>query len=547
MPLKSFSYVRLMTVTLLLVVLVCHGAAWQHRKTQSDWSSGPGVAGPVTDWGTAFAEADGISWRVLPGQLTLASTPLGSPLGHPLDGLAPGALKVIADDVDSDGDTDVLVAAYYEDTVTLWHNLGGTPPEWRAEVITSGYVHPGSLATADVDRDGRIDILSTASEAGHVTWWRNLGGDPPVWARYQVADQVAGGHDIAGADLDGDGDTDLVVPAFEDDELLWFSNDGGDPIEWTRHLIAGSWDYPCKVAVADIDNDGDPDIIATAWLAEEVAWWRNDGGSPIQWHKQTITTGFTGTHWVDCADVDGDGALDVLAAAMDRAEVAWWRNLGGDPVDWQRHTITSSLAGAVSVHAADIDGDGDVDVAAGGWSASGGVVWFESRSNGQGWRRHPVDTSFGECSSVHLADVDGDGGPDLLASFWNHNQVRWWQLTELQGNGTLTSSILDTRDTTGTNQWLGWQWQGEVPTGTSLVLEARVSNDPQEMGEWHEIDSEDLSDQLVDETRYLQYRVEMLGGPTIGSPLLRSISFNWSSDNLPSPRRPRGRTHIVAQ
>lgn len=524
-------------VTMLFAAVICHGA-WRQQKAQSDWSSGPGVAGPTADWASSFSETDGVSWRAVPGQLALASTPLGQAVEHPFDLQASGALKVFSDDVDSDGDIDVLVAAYWDDTITLWHNLGGSPLQWRSEVIVSGFVHPVGLATADVDGDGRVDILGSTSDSGEVTWWRNLGGDPPGWARFDVSLDVAGGHDVVGADLDSDGDLDLVVPASEDDELMWFRNDGGEPVQWVRHVVASGWDYPCKAAVADLDDDGDLDLVATAWQAEEVAWWRNDGGQPIEWTRQTIVAGFTGTHWVDCADVDGDGRVDVLAAAMSRSEVAWWRNLGGEPVEWQRRTITVGLIGAVSLHPADLDGDGDVDVAASGWAPHGGVDWFENTGAGLAWQRHRVAPDFGESSSVHTADVDGDGDLDLLASSWSRGEVTWWELTEFRDHGDLTGSILDTG---GAAEWVGGSWEGEVPAGTDLALEARASDDPQDMGGWVEVGGEGSLGDLEQGVRYLQYRVVMDGGDGAGSPLLRRLLFTWSSESPPPPRHPRGR------
>jgi len=513
--------------------------------TQTDWSGQAGRPGPVSAWGADFAIADGVSWRALPGQLALASTPLAAPSRQVVDGASGGALKVVAGDLDGDDDVDVVAAAYWDGTLAAWFNDINAGMPWRRRLVAAGLVHPVGLSLADVDRDGRLDILGGAGESGHVDWWRNGGGEPIAWSRYPVDSGFRGAHDIAAADLDGDGDTDLVGAAWEDDQIAWWRHDGGDPIRWTKTAIAGGFDYACKVAVADIDGDGDVDVVATAWTAQEIRWWRNDGGAPLTWTEQTIARGFAGTHWVDCADVDGDGRMDVLAAAMDRAEVAWWRNDGGDPVDWVKRTITGQLAGAVSVDAGDLDGDGDVDAAAAGWSTAGGVAWWENRDgDGTSWVRRPVDGAFRDASSVHLADVDGDGALDVAATSWTLNQVAWWRVSQFRSGGTLTSSILDCGAPV---MWRSWRAEVDLPPDTGVALEARAGDDPEDLGPWLELGPGEPPPFSDVPGRYLQYRITLTTGSPAASPRVREVSFTGEAVPTAALRAPRRRLWAARQ
>jgi len=511
--------------------------------SQSDWSAGRGEGVAVTAWGRSFEAADLVSWRAIPGQLALASEPLDAPLRHVVDVGLDGALKVVAGDLDGDRDSDVVAAAYWDGTIVAWLNDGGEGLTWRSQVIATGLNHAVGLSLADVDRDGRLDILGGAGESGQVAWWRNHGGDPLRWTRHPVDSTFRGAHDIAAADLDGDGDTDLVGAAWEDDQVAWWRNDGGEPTRWIKRVIADGFDYACKVELADVDGDGDPDVVATAWTAQEIRWWRNDGGSPLSWTGQLIASGFTGTHWVDCADVDLDGRIDVLAAAMDRAEVAWWQNDGSSPIGWTKISMTGPLAGAVSVESADLDGDGDSDAAAAGWSASGGIAWWDNRDGGgTSWSRRLVDGSFLDASSVHLADVDGDGALDILATSWTLDRVAWWKVSRFRAGGSLTSSILDCGEAV---EWLSWSGDVDRPDGTELLVEVRLGDDPAAMGPWLELALGQPPAFTGEVGRYLQYRLTLSSQDPTASPIVRELSFAGESAIPVAPRPPRRRLPLM--
>jgi len=87
---------------------------------------------------------------------------------------------------------------------------------------------------------------------------------------------------------------------------------------------------------------------------------------------------FWGAYSVHAADVDGDGDVDVLGAGEGADAIAWWENTAGDGIAWTERTVDGAFWGAYSVHAADVDGDGDVDVLGAALHADA-ITWWEER------------------------------------------------------------------------------------------------------------------------------------------------------------------------
>ncbi|MBN1246149.1 MAG: VCBS repeat-containing protein, partial [Anaerolineae bacterium] len=278
--------------------------------------------------------------------------------------------------------------------------------------------------------------------------------DVPSFARHDVDDSLTWA-DACVADLDGDGHDDIVAGEgvlSENGYVAWWENDG-TPADggWTEHPIATVYLAIGAVHVSDLDDDGDPDVIAAAAGRFSgygiIVWWENDG-SPGNggWTEHIVEDTFDGASDVTTADVDGDGDLDVIGAAYNEGTFAWWSS-DGTPADggWTQHLIADSLAGPSAVVAADLNGDTHVDIVgtvAGDYMAGDGLVaWWRSDgtpTNG-GWISQTLATNFGLASGVHVADLDDDQDPDVLAVGAHAYEFTWW---ENDGTGSLTKRAL---------------------------------------------------------------------------------------------------------
>ncbi|MFC1588131.1 FG-GAP-like repeat-containing protein [Planctomycetota bacterium] len=95
------------------------------------------------------------------------------------------------------------------------------------------------------------------------------------------------------------------------------------------HNITTTFDGAVAVLAIDLDDDGDMDIIGGALNDNDVLWWENDG-TPLDggWTKRTLSAAFTGAWGVHAADLDRDGDIDILGAAYGGQKITWWEQDG---------------------------------------------------------------------------------------------------------------------------------------------------------------------------------------------------------------------------
>ena len=310
--------------------------------------------------------------------LSLWLNPGDSPDGWPVTVIESnfnGAHFVNTGDIDNDGDLDIVAVAQLAGEVAWWRNDGGDPIVWVRFPVDESYAGAQQVFPVDMDGDEDLDLVCTAYSINDVSWYRNDGAFG--WSKQLISDTANGSVSVCVADLDNDADYDVLTANYNTGRISWWRNDG-NPVNWSEVIIDNNFAGAHEVRVGDIDGDGDLDILGVAFALNDVKWWRNDGGEPISWTELMINGSFAGASSVSCADLDADGDMDVLAAAHIAGDFAWWSNEGGDPVTWSKYTIEYSFAEAWPIIAYDIDQDEDLDVLAGG-RAVNRVAWYENQ------------------------------------------------------------------------------------------------------------------------------------------------------------------------
>jgi len=301
-------------------------------------------------------------------------------------------------------------------------------------------------AVGDVNGDGRPDIVIVDNLKWSIRWYENPGKEKIAspWKLHRVtADkELPGSYDVALADFDGDGDLDVAASSWSHGRRFdWFENVGspGDGSKWIRHSIEENVGETRTVAVADFNGDGKPDILGTSRTGNLVVWYENTGKPASgKWIRHVIDSKTLGPMHGHPVDLDGDGDLDVIMTyglvtpdSDNSHQVAWYENVGkgGKGTEWKKHIVVPKFPSGVEVVAGDLDGDGDLDLVATGWTPNGRIVWIENTGDPKtGWKMHTLRERWANAITVVVADFDKDGRLDIAAcAERGANEVRLWR------------------------------------------------------------------------------------------------------------------------
>jgi PKD repeat protein len=385
---------------------------------------------------------------------------------HSVDNNFNGPAGIFVNDINRDGFNDIVCAGSGGNEICLWLHDGQNPVSWSKEIIDDNFLGAIYVYAEDVDGDSLIDLVGAGWESHEVAWWKNLGGINPItWQKQKIDSSFSQAHEVFVSDLDKDNDMDIIGASAQGHVIAWWRNNGGSPIDWTRQYIGTSFVGARSIAVGDIDQDNDNDVVGAALLSNEIAWWSNDGGSPIDWTKYSVVSDFNGAHKVCLFDLDGDLDLDILGTAYTSNEIAWWRNDGGSPVGWTKIEVTNNFYGAVIAYPSDIDKDVDVDVIGSAQGSNQIAWWSNEESNPFVWEKHQIKTGYSGAWPLHIGDIDGDTDIDVVVGGFTANKIKWWenslfsaefQANPLSGQIPLQVQFVDQSTLSQTVNY--WEW-----------------------------------------------------------------------------------------
>lgn len=328
-------------------------------------------------------------------------------------------------------------------TVAVTIPFGAVP-----DTVATAVRDPQVLGAGDLTGNGRPDLLTTAYAGGAVIAYpQRAQGRASFGMATRLDTDALGAIDVATADLDGDGDTDVAAAIFREDAVRWYENQGAasrsDALSFAPgRALPATLPGAYAVEAADVNGDGAPDLIVASRLDGRLVWFPNRAGadatgSALFEAPRLIADKLNGLESVAVADVNGDARPDVVTATYDDDTVAWHTNQGDGT--FQTAAIDTAAAGALSVHVADLDSNGAPDVLAG--TADGErVVWYRhaDAASGSFSAPQPIAASVRDPEVVRSGDVDADGDPDVLVASFGNGTVAW-HLND--GNGRFASTL----------------------------------------------------------------------------------------------------------
>jgi hypothetical protein len=350
-----------------------------------------------------------------------------------------GALAALAEDLDGDGRPELVVPAYYDDTVpsysleaTIYQGRAGGPdPSWATTLPTEGAL---DVTAADLDQDGFSDLIfagyyaAGSYETGSRIYWSQGG----AWDAGVATDlATTGAYHVEAGDLDGDGWLDLAFTSRQSPDgyhthASVFMNRGGsfdDPIELP---ITGS----THLVIADFDADGWGDVALSAFrdddnvfeLQSRVYTGSATGPDP----ERFVALATAGAFALAAADLNADG-YDDLAVANYRSDTSVLTDSavfhGSAEGLIEEARVALPTAGARDVAVADLDGDGWLDLT---FASYYGEAAYDTESPiywgaATGFSTDAVTTlPTTGAFRVRAGDVDHDGWKDLVfASYYS--------------------------------------------------------------------------------------------------------------------------------
>ncbi|MBI4601708.1 MAG: VCBS repeat-containing protein, partial [Planctomycetes bacterium] len=343
---------------------------------------------------------------------------LGVPLASPH---LRGPLAVAGADLDSNGVVDLAAADPGDPATGFGGNvcvfLGDAAGRYSGDALTppprpgAPPASPRAVAAADVDGDGRLDVV-TADDGTHEVVVYRQGGRGTFRA---PAEALAEGQvlpepsSLAAFDSDGDARLDLLAASRPADALVLLrQTDGGDfaalqlplPAPEGADDAGGMRRGPVAAAAGDLDGDALADIVAASVDSNDLTVLLRDAeGSYVL--SDVKAEGFLGPHSVALADLDGDGLLDVACAARFSDEARWFRQgAGGSFAEAGAFRAPEGspqkLLGPVFVAAGDVDSDGRADVVTANHRSGNLTIFLQAEEpEGRGTFGAPVEVPLG--------------------------------------------------------------------------------------------------------------------------------------------------------
>jgi hypothetical protein len=330
-----------------------------------------------------------------------------------------------AADIDNDGDLDVVNATQGFDGIN-WYENDGTGVFGPANLVSNSVFGPADIVVSDLDGDNNLDIISASEHDDKIAWYKN-DGSGNFGPQKLISTSADGAYSVFVADMDGDGDQDVLSASYKDDKVAWYENTDGLGSYGQQQVISNIADGARSVYAADLDNDGDMDVISASHNDDKLAWYENDGNANPNFGSEIIiSASLDGAVNVIVADLNGDNYQDVVCAASRGDKVVWFQNDGSASFPTGEQLISDAISYPRNIFASDLDNDGDQDVLCASEGDSK-ISWFTNNGTGSFGSINVISSAIDGALHTFAADLDNDGDKDVLSAGYSETSIQWYQ------------------------------------------------------------------------------------------------------------------------
>ncbi len=331
-------------------------------------------------------------------------------------------------DLDSDSDVDMIYPEGANSIQSSANRLIHRAPDFAVpSALNSNAGEPKELVIADINQDGIKDIAYSVEGTGDIGWLEQGPDSRATFTPRPVA-ALGGAYEVDVADINHDGFLDFIAADANANSVKWFAHDGtAAPSFWEVRTIVSNVEAE-TLATGDIRNDGDIDVMIGNTNNHAILWYENDGTpesvSGTDWLVRVALSGPLGIEMVRLHDINSDGDVDYVAAFSGSGQVWYGEQSNNAGTINFAGTSIATLAGAHTVFPTDIDGDGGVDILAGGSVCTGSIgnevctsELILLRNNGSAsFTRVSIDSTLRFMGDIHVDDIDNDGDLDIVTS-----------------------------------------------------------------------------------------------------------------------------------
>ena len=254
------------------------------------------------------------------------------------------------------------------------------------------------------------------------------------------ADNV-GATALGVADFGGTPDLDIACIASGEDTVYWLrwqadANAPNGQYEYKKETVDTTSKAPMGLGIADLDADGQQDLVVAYVQSNTLSWYRNKGndntGIHNGWTRTDVSTNQKAVCSVAVADFTGDGRLDIAVGSVTEYTLSYWKqsespaSAGSFALDDAVIIDTAFGGGGYEMKAADLSGDGSVDLAVASVTESK-LYYYKNVGGGTAFTRYVLDAAANNVRGIALCDLDGDGHLEIVTTSSQDGKVSWYK------------------------------------------------------------------------------------------------------------------------